>query len=84
MGYKYDDRCLNKAFDEEQLFVLLTRDKNAPATVINWIANSIHDQPEEKLREAFECAMQMKREHNYFLEESVRQKFSLPPKSSEP
>ncbi len=74
MGYKHDDTCINKAFDEEQLFVLMARDKNAPATVLHWIALSVNDQPEQKLREAFEGAMEMKRNQEYFAREAAKKK----------
>ncbi len=30
MGYKKDDPCIQKAFDDERLFVLMTRDNTAP------------------------------------------------------
>ena len=66
MGYKKDDPCLKKAFDTERLFVLMTRDITAPLTVLEWIKMNIELQPEEKLREAFDCAMQMKRECSMF------------------
>ena len=62
MGYKKDDPCLEKAFEDERLFVLMTRDITAPLTILEWIKMNIQLQPEDKLREAFECAMQMKRE----------------------
>lgn len=57
MSYKKTDKCIQKAFDDEMLFVLMTRDKTAPSIVLEWIKQNIHIQPEEKLREAFECAI---------------------------
>lgn len=74
MGYKKNDPCIAKAYDDERLFVLMTRDVQAPATVLFWIAQSVHSQPEEKLREAFECAMQMKRENTEFMSRSFQDK----------
>ena len=71
MGYKKDDPCIQKAFDDERLFVLMTRDETAPEVVMEWIKLNIHKQPEAKLREAFDCAMEMK----YRREEMVRRKF---------
>ena len=61
LGYKNNDPCLEKAFDDERLFVLMTRDVTAPLVVMEWIKMNIQLQPEEKLREAFECAMEMKK-----------------------
>lgn len=69
MGYKKTDPCLQKAFDDERLFVLMTRDVSAPSTVLEWIKLSIWSQPDEKLREAFECALEMK---NRFVEMNER------------
>lgn len=59
MSYKHTDPCIQKAFDNEMLFVLMARDETAPAVVMEWIKLNIGKQPEEKLREAFECAMTM-------------------------
>jgi hypothetical protein len=66
MGYKKDDPCLEKAFDDERLFVLMTRDATAPEVVLEWIKLNIHSQPEKKLREAFDCAMEMRNRQEYF------------------
>lgn len=60
MGYKATDKCIEKAFDDEKLFILMARDFTAPETVIEWIKLNIHKQPTDKLREAFECALHMK------------------------
>jgi hypothetical protein len=59
MGYKANDPCLEKAFDDERLFVLMTRDNSAPELVIEWIKQNLHNQPKEKLLEAFNCALEM-------------------------
>lgn len=72
MGYKKDDPCIQKAFDDERLFVLMTRDETAPEVVMEWIKLNIHKQPEAKLREAFDCAMEMKSRR----EEVVQRKLS--------
>lgn len=68
MGYKNSDPCLQKAFDDEQLFVLMTRDRTSPQVVLEWIKLNIETQPDEKLREAFECALQMQNEQRHFVE----------------
>ena len=64
MGYKNNDPCLEKALDHERLFILMARDRNAPAAIMEWIKLSLGTQTEEKLREAFECAMEMIKTHD--------------------
>lgn len=64
MGYKNDDACLKKVKDDEMIFVLRAQDKSAPKVVLHWIAKNFETLPEDKLREAFECAMKMKAYHN--------------------
>jgi hypothetical protein len=59
MGYKKDDKCIQKAFDDERLFVLMSRDHTAPKVVIEWIKENISRQPPEKLHEALDCAIEM-------------------------
>lgn len=59
MGYKSDDPCLRKAFADERLFVLMTRDATAPPVVIEWIKQNIGLQPAAKLHEALDCAIEM-------------------------
>jgi hypothetical protein len=59
MGYKNDDPCIKKAYDDERLFVLMARDPQAPETIIKWIAHSLGNQPDDKIREALECAIEM-------------------------
>jgi len=64
MGFKKDDPCIQKAFDDERLFVLMTRDETAPLVVVEWIKNNILRQPSEKLHEALDCAIEMaERQH---------------------
>ena len=60
MGYKKDDKCLKNAFDDEKLFVLMARDITSPAVVLEWIKENLYIQPDEKLMEAFQCALDMK------------------------
>ena len=40
MGYKKDDRCLDKAEDDEPIFVLLARDPIAAMVVEYWASLS--------------------------------------------
>lgn len=60
MGYKNDDPCIKKAYPDERLFVLMARDPAAAKVVLYWIVRSFETQPTEKLREAFECAIEMR------------------------
>lgn len=66
MGYKNTDTCLQKAFEDEKLFVLMARDNTAPYVVLEWIKMNMSTQPDDKLREAFECALEMKNRQNEF------------------
>jgi hypothetical protein len=69
MGYKNDDPCIKKAFYDEMLFVLMTRDATAPKTVVEWIKMNIGVQPKEKLHEALDAAIEM---HERCMEMNVR------------
>lgn len=53
--------CFAKAKDDEMLFVLRAQDISAPYAIIEWIKCNFHTCPEVKLREAFECALEMKK-----------------------
>lgn len=48
------------ADDNEMLFVLRAQDKTAPRTIMHWLMNNIDTVPEDKAREAFECALAMR------------------------
>lgn len=61
MSYKQNDPCIQKAYEDEMLFVLMARDPFAPLAILEWIKLSLATQSEEKLREAFNCLMEMKR-----------------------
>lgn len=63
MGYKTNDPCIQKAFDDERLFVLMARDVTSPKVVCEWIKENIDIQPKEKLFEALECAIEMSRRY---------------------
>lgn len=56
----FPDSCLNKAKDEEMLFVLLERDKAAPKTIRAWIRERIklglNKTGDAKLQDAVQCA----------------------------
>lgn len=59
MGYKNNDPCIKMAFDDERLFVLMTRDLTAPGVVVEWIKANVGIQPANKLHEALDCAIEM-------------------------
>ena len=59
MGYKNSDPCLQKAYDDERLFVLMTRDETAPDVVMEWVKKNLRLQPREKLIEALDAAIEM-------------------------
>lgn len=56
--------CLGKAKDDEMLFILRAQDVSSPIVVLEWMKINFHGCPENKLREAFECALEMKRHKN--------------------
>lgn len=64
MGFKKTDPCIHKAFDDEGLFVLMTRDSSSPRLVMEWIKENLTKQPKDKLREAFERALDMQDRHD--------------------
>ncbi len=68
MSYKKTDKCITKAFDDEMLFVLMTRDRSAPQVVGEWIKQNIGIQPREKLIEALDCAIEMQANHSIMME----------------
>lgn len=80
MGYKNTDPCIQKAYDDERLFVLMARDQAAPEVVIEWIKHSIGTQPAEKLHEALDAAIEMWGTQRHFrdkkAQEEMDKKFS--------
>lgn len=61
MAYKTNDKCIEKAADNEMLFVLRAQDVSSPKVVLHWISKNFETLPEDKLREAFECALAMRK-----------------------
>lgn len=59
MSYKSTDPCIQKAHEDELLFVLMARDPTAPEVVMEWVRRNITLQPVEKLAEAIKCAQNM-------------------------
>ena len=56
-----DKSCLNKANDDEMLFVLLGRDPAAPAAIRAWVAERIN--LGKNATEALACATTMEQEY---------------------
>lgn len=61
------DSCLNRADDDEMLFVLLARDKAAPNTIRFWIKERIrlglNATGSPKMAQAEACAQRMEEEY---------------------
>lgn len=55
--------CLAKAKDDEMLFILRAQDISSPIVVLEWMKLNFETCPEDKLREAFNCALEMKRQN---------------------
>jgi hypothetical protein len=60
MATKMKNPTLQKTGDNEEIFVLRAQDQSAPRSVVLWIADNLHAS-DEKLRDAFECALRMRR-----------------------
>lgn len=60
MAKKNTCKTLAKVGDDEEIFVLRAQDVMAPKTIIYWIGDNLHAS-DIKLREAFECAMRMRK-----------------------
>jgi hypothetical protein len=56
--------CYDKAGEDEELFTLRAQDESSPKTVLFWIGENFETCNEDKLREAFECALRMKAHPN--------------------
>lgn len=60
MALKKNCTTLAKVRDDEDIFVLRGQDITAPRMIVRWIEFNIFTAPDEKLREAFECALRMR------------------------
>lgn len=62
----YTESCLNKARDDERLFVLLARDPAAPVAIRAWVDERIrlgkNVLGDAQVAEALDCAARMERE----------------------
>ena len=65
---EYSESCLNRARDDEYIFVLLARDPAAPVALRAWVAERIRlgkNVPEDaQIVEALDCARRMERERD--------------------
>lgn len=72
--------CLNTAYDQEHLFILLARDPAAPVAIRAWITERLRlgrNKPgDEQIREAYECAALMELQRSEIT--SVRNQQQLP------
>lgn len=63
---EYSESCLNKARDDERLFVLLARDPAAPVAIRAWVAERLrigkNASSDSQIVEALDCADRMERE----------------------
>ena len=55
------DSTLSKTADDEMVFILRGQDVSSPRVILEWIKANILNAPDEKLREAFECALLMRK-----------------------
>ena len=55
---------LEKIGDKEEMFVLRAQDRSSPHVILKWIELNLETCPDDKLDEAFECAMRMKHAAN--------------------
>lgn len=53
--------CLAKAKDDEMLFILRAQDVTSPLVILEWMKYNFLTCPEDKLREAFDCALEMRK-----------------------
>jgi hypothetical protein len=60
---EHTESCLNKARDDERLFVLLARDPAAPIAIRAWVAERVrlgkNTPADDQIVEALDCAQRM-------------------------
>lgn len=59
MGFKNDDRCLNKVSDDEPIFVFRAQDTSAPLMIRQWIHLNRMTLDQAHIDEALDCAKRM-------------------------
>ncbi|MGD9156848.1 MAG: hypothetical protein PVG39_00440 [Desulfobacteraceae bacterium] len=60
MALKSTCPTLVKIGDDEEMFTLRAQDASSPRIVLEWIKENFHAS-DEKLRDAFECALRMRK-----------------------
>jgi len=60
MGFKNTDQTLLKVKENEAIFVLRGQDVTSPVIIMEWIKQNLPYCSDEKLRQAFECALSMR------------------------
>lgn len=60
MAFKRNDSCLAKVGDDELIFVLRAQDRTSPQIILEWIKQNFETVEEDKLVEAFHCALNMR------------------------
>lgn len=79
---KHNSICLQKAWDDEPIFVILGRDTSAAMTVMEWIKLNVGIQPSEKLFEALSIAEEMIKFYNENWQGFAERKQGTAPKDS--
>ena len=60
MSNKNNSSCLQKALDDEPIFVLRAKDPTAPEIIVTWCAKNLNAQPPKKIEEALKVAQEMR------------------------
>lgn len=58
---KENNSCLEKAKPNEPIFVLRGQDRSSPKLILQWMAENFENLSNQRLQEAFDTAMSMKR-----------------------
>lgn len=68
------DSCWNRANDDEQVFILLARDRCAPETIRAWCRMRVGDGSnrwtDQKIKDALRCADEMEHQQHVAVERS--------------
>lgn len=64
--YKHNDKHLEKAFENEPIFVLLARDPVASKVIMEWVKLSLRTQPASKLNQAVNWAKKFTEEQQVY------------------
>jgi hypothetical protein len=64
MFTKQNNNCWKNAKEDEPVFVLRGQDVSSPNVVMEWINLNINTAPVEKLQEAFDCVLAMRKYQN--------------------